>query len=265
MAFYPKARRRLIYPESLKPSEGGAPLLATPDHKPRLFIYHSAVGSGSLYPYFDQDDQPLESHTWIGLQGQVEQYLDNTRRADANYKANAFAMSWETADNGHPDSFEWTPNQTVAIAESMVWGNQLYGIPIALPKTWDGTGMGYHTLFGAPSNWTPVAKSCPGTVRKKQFPAILEAARKLAELKSTPEGDMLANTPIPLEPYAVSYLKNRGTDVGSDNALPYSYFLVLGAINGLRLAEAQEATNVKLNELNQRLAKLVDLNTSGTP
>jgi hypothetical protein len=174
-------------------------------------------------------------------------------------------MSWETADNGHPDSFEWTDSQCVAIAESMVWGHEVYRIPIALPKTWDSPGMGYHTMWGAPSNWTPVAKSCPGRVRIAQFPKLLVAARKLAELKSTPEGEMLADTPVPLEPYAVRYLKERGTDVGSDNALPFSYFVVLQAINGLRLAEAQEATNVKLNELNMRLQKLVDLNTPGTP
>jgi hypothetical protein len=36
-------------------------------------------------------------------------------------------------------------------------------------KVWNGAGVGYHTLFGAPGAWTPVAKSCPGPKRKVQF------------------------------------------------------------------------------------------------
>jgi hypothetical protein len=263
MAFYPKATRRLIYPENNLPHNGGASYLDTLSRRPTTFIYHSAVGRGSLYDYFNRSDIKLESHTWIGLDPEagIEQYLDNNRKADANYKANGFAMSWETADNGHPDSFEWTPYQCAEIAESMVWGREVYNIPLIIPSAWDKPGMGYHTLFGAPSNWTPVAKSCPGRVRILQFPKILVAARKLYNLKHNPPKElegMDADTPIELGPANKRFLEDRNVVVGSDNAIPFGQIIVLQTIATIRQQEAAELTNTKLNTL-------INLLTPGTP
>jgi hypothetical protein len=253
VAFYPKAIKRLIYPEN-----DTAPFLATKDRKPTTFIYHSAVGFMSLFDYFNRKNIVLESHCWIGLDGQVEQYLDNARRADANYKANPFAMSWETADNGHPDSFEWTPSQTLAIAESMVWGNKLYGIPLALPKTWDSPGMGYHTMWGAPSNWTPVAKSCPGKVRKAQFPIILRAANELKRLEENPPmAGFDINAPVSVTGSAKAFLEDRGADVGADNTLPYSWFVVWGHINGVQQLEQLVRLEKQLDSIRQNTMQTV--------
>jgi hypothetical protein len=47
----------------------------------------------------------------------------------------------------------------------------------------DPAGLGYHTLHGAPSCWTPVSKSCPGAVRKTQWRDVLLPAFL------NPEGD----------------------------------------------------------------------------
>ncbi len=146
--------------------------------KPTQVILHSAVGSGSLYNFFNGRSN-LECHFWVGLKGTVEQYMSTTVEADANFKANPRAISIETADNGHPDSFEWTSEQIAAIAKILVWANLVHHIPLAKCSDWDKPGIGYHTMFGAPGHWTPVAKSCPGTIRKKQFDKVLSVAKKL--------------------------------------------------------------------------------------
>jgi N-acetylmuramoyl-L-alanine amidase-like protein len=144
-------------------------------------IAHSAVGSGSLYEYFKQTGVVLESHFWVGLDGRVEQYIDTSRQADANYHANVRAMSIESADNGDPDHFEWTEAQQQSIAELMSWAHEVHGVPLRRCPTWDSPGVGYHTMFGAPSDWTPVSKSCPGTARKAQFNSVVARAVAISQ------------------------------------------------------------------------------------
>lgn len=140
-------------------------------------ILHSAVGSGSLYRFF-RDSSNLESHFWVDESGRIEQYVDTGRRADANLDANARAISVETADNGHPDTFPWTPAQLDSLARIIAWAHAEHGIPIRRCPAWDKPGVGYHTMWGAPSHWTPVAKTCPGKIRIGQFPHVLDLAQE---------------------------------------------------------------------------------------
>lgn len=136
-------------------------------------IDHSIVGSAEgAYLHF-RDNTGVESHFIIDLDGEIWQLMDTGREADANLEANAYAISIETADNGDPDNFRWTTAQF----ESLVWlHNKLRQVhPTIDNKEGIGCtspgrrGHSYHTRNGAPSCWTPVAKSCPGNIRKTQW------------------------------------------------------------------------------------------------
>jgi hypothetical protein len=140
----------------------------------RLAILHSADGAAlSLYGFF-LNSTDLESHFMVGTNGVIEQYLDTDQRADANRFANDEAISIETGDNGDPDNQRWNPVQEAAIVRLLDWICDTHPLIIRDTATGvDGRGIGYHTQFGAPSRWTPIAKSCPGRVRKTQVPGII--------------------------------------------------------------------------------------------
>ena len=160
MAVYHKAVRKLIPPGSNDPRI-----------KPRVAILHVAVSnSDSLYDYFAHRSGGIESHFYIRDDGTVEQYRDTDWEADANYRANPFAVSIETEGMGEG---RWTKAQVESIKALLSWLHAEHGIPLEVCKTPFGSGVGYHTLFGAPSEWTPVSKSCPGPGRIKQFYAEL--------------------------------------------------------------------------------------------
>jgi len=139
---------------------------------------HSAAGRGSLYNFF-LGSSNLESHFWISNTGLIEQYVDTNVRADANLKANGFAISVETESS--PAATErWTPEQAAALVALGDWAAREHGIPRVQIPTWNGAGFGWHIMFGAPGPWTPVAKSCPGPARVPQardeiIPAIKAA------------------------------------------------------------------------------------------
>lgn len=255
MAFYPKARVRLLTPESTQ-----APRM---DGKPIQLIFHSAVGGGSLYDYF-QERSNLESHFWVGLDGRVEQYVDTNRKADANYKANAWAISVETADNGDPDHFPWTEAQLDALADIAVWAHQTFGIPVVKCLAWNKSGMGYHTMWGAPSNWTPVAKSCPGKARIKQFPEILKRAND--KLKPIPEVEVAidVDSEVPVTGAAKVFITQRGGDVdaGVDNAMPFGWFIVWTHIETVRTREVSELLLQETRKTNQLLQELINQGNS---
>lgn len=145
---------------------------------PTQVILHSAVdapGPTSLFPYFDRLDVGLESHFFVKLNGVIEQYMDTEVHADANLKANVRAVSIETEDEGNPDEREWTPAQMAAIKSLLDWLLKEHkGILPRVCPAWDAAGIGYHTMWGAPSEWTPVQKTCPGKVRIAQFKRELE-------------------------------------------------------------------------------------------
>lgn len=152
----------------LLPDNKGAP-----PTRPRLLIFHSIVGSAEgAYRYF-RDATNLESTFIVTLGGQVWQLMDTTREADANYRANPFAVSVETEDSGNPDTEPWTAAQLDALTWIAHECHRIHGIPLRRADAWDGSGIGYHVLFGAPGPWTPVRKSCPGRVRIRQFDEVL--------------------------------------------------------------------------------------------
>ncbi len=145
-----------------------------PTITPTTIIDHSIVGSAANAWWYFHDSTGIESHFIVHQSGLIWQLMDTGRQADANLNANRFALSIETEDDGDPDTQPWTRAQL----ESLAWlHNKLVAVHPSIPRrlcpSEAGGGLGYHTLFGAPSAWTPVAKSCPGAVRKRQWRDVL--------------------------------------------------------------------------------------------
>lgn len=151
-----------------------------PSIVPRAAILHVDAGNAfSLFDFFKNRSGGIESHFHIRKDGVIEQYRSIYRQADANLNANDFAISIETQGLGEG---EWNGPQLASIKRLLLWLNaETEGaIPLRKITLWNGKGIGYHTLFGAPSPWTPVAKSCPGPDRKAQFHAVLVPWFKVA-------------------------------------------------------------------------------------
>jgi hypothetical protein len=138
---------------------------------------HTAVdapGKTDLFGWFVQSG--LESHFFICNDGTAFQYMDTSVVAEANYKANPFAISFETEDDGRPESTPWTQAQVEKIVQILIWACDVHGIPKRLANAWNGSGIGWHSMWGIntasqPSlnPWTSVrGKTCPGGVRITQ-------------------------------------------------------------------------------------------------
>lgn len=145
-------------------------------------IMHVRAGLGdSLYGLWTSEGNGLESHFYVRFDGTVEQYVDTSHSADANYSANlrpdgTGAMSIETEGL---EAGVWTAEQLVSLLALARWANVTHGVPMVVCPGPDAPGVGYHVMFGAPGPWTPRAKSCPGPGRVDQFvttimPALIE-------------------------------------------------------------------------------------------
>lgn len=135
-------------------------------------LHVDAGNASSLWRLFlaFQKTSGIEAHFFVKKNGDLEQYRDTNIQADANYKANPRAISVETQGFG---SGKWTPEQLATIKRLMLWLEDVEGIPLKVCPEWDEPGWGYHIMFGSPGAWTPVAKSCPGPNRIKQFKSVL--------------------------------------------------------------------------------------------
>ena len=182
MARMPEARWRPLPENSTQP-----PIRAT------QLILHTAVdapGPTDLYRYFARADVSLEAHFWVPYVGQLEQHIDTDRSADANYKANrradgTGAISVETEDDGSPAQRPWTEKQLRDLVAVGVWACRTHGIPARRCRSHTDPGIGYHSMWGAPSPWTNAAgKTCPGPARIAQVDQVI--ARVAAQLNTPP-------------------------------------------------------------------------------
>lgn len=138
---------------------------------PRAVILHTAAGaSESLYDFF-RNSSNLESHFMVGESGHIEQYIDTTVRADANYNANDFAVSIETGDGGVIKP--WNSAQVASLVRLVGWICDTHGIPKRQIPSAYSSGIGWHVQFGAPGAWTPSVKSCPGGPRIHQTKTVI--------------------------------------------------------------------------------------------
>jgi hypothetical protein len=153
MSLCPFAEHKLIEPGSNDPRI-----------KARAAILHIAVTDAwSLFDYFKHRSGGVESHFYVTWRGKIEQYRDTDYQADANYRANDFAVSVET--QGWAGG-RWNRAQRRAIKRLLVWLHEEHGIPLRKIQRWYGSGVGYHSQY---PEWSPVAKSCPGPERTLQF------------------------------------------------------------------------------------------------
>lgn len=138
-----------------------------PPIKGRIAILHVAVSlAASLFEFFRDRSGGIESHFYITITGKIEQYRDTGREADANYLANPFAWSIETAGMG---VLPWTRAQKRSIQRLLLWLHQAEGLDLVKVTAWDGHGVGYHIQFGTPGKWTNVSKSCPGAANIRLY------------------------------------------------------------------------------------------------
>lgn len=175
MALYPKAIDKIIKPGANDPKIRAVGL-----------VLHVRDGTGSsLYDYFANKSGGIESHFYIRYDGVVEQYRDTNYEADAQYHGNSFPLdgarsgllSVETEGANHG---AWTTAQLNAIKALIEWAHVTHGIPFRVCPAWNSPGIGYHTMWGSPSQWTPVAKSCPGPDRIRQFREVITPWLKTA-------------------------------------------------------------------------------------
>lgn len=165
---YPPARLRLI---PAGPSD--------PPIIPIGVILHVAVSeAASLHDYFAGRSGGVESHAYITRSGVFEQYREFTREADANYRANSFVRDGRrygflSVETQGLERGRWDPPQLDAIKAFLLWAAREFGFPLAPCPGPYAPGVGYHTMFGAPGPWTPVAKTCPGPDRIRQFHEVL--------------------------------------------------------------------------------------------
>lgn len=143
---------------------------------PRVAILHTAVSQAlSLYPYFVRPEITVETHFYTRFDGVIEQYMDTERQADGNRDANEFSVSLENQDNAVNPIAPMTEAQLRSDIKLFSWLSDVHPkIKRQRCDRWDGSGYGYHSMWGAPSHWTPVAgKTCPGAARIKQFEEIM--------------------------------------------------------------------------------------------
>lgn len=159
MAKIPFAKQQLIPPG-----------VNDPRIEARIGILHVDAGNVyNLHDYFEDRSGGIESHGHIPKDGSLFQYRDTGWEADANYKANPFALSFET--QGYGEGL-WTDPQILMIKRVMLWAVTAHGIPLRKVTSWNDPrgGWGYHIQF---PEWHPKPKSCPGPDRIKQFNRIL--------------------------------------------------------------------------------------------
>jgi hypothetical protein len=147
--------------------------------RPVQVILHTIVGSAAGAIRVMQGDQtPGESHLVSPFRGQMTQLMDLDRRADCNWKVNAWvtpidleledgvvvkagtvcgAISIETEDDGTPEDTPWNANQLEHFADFLTFARTELQIPLHRCPDPFLPGVGYHSMFGFNrlASWDP--------------------------------------------------------------------------------------------------------------
>lgn len=161
-----------------------------PQIAPTTIILHTnGGGDGDLYQWFKTGvGQDVQSHNQVTSHGTVYQYMRWVIKANAQFSANAFAISIETGDHGDP-SIPWTALQLAAIVEVIVEACRLYNIPAVQCPAATGGGIGWHSQF---PEWNQDGHGCPGPVRVNQIVTTVIPA--VAAALKPPSGGEMAQT-----------------------------------------------------------------------
>lgn len=167
--------------------------------QPRLQLVHTngAPREGSIEASFNWANQPGSGHTipqfQIDRSGRGAMLLPLNRKGIANYKAADFSTAIETADRGYdidpyPAGSFFTDAQAESVALALAYTAWGFGIPIAYPARWDGSGTASHTEpFGYPYWTNSNGKACPGDRKKQQMRTlVMPRAREILSAWTTP-------------------------------------------------------------------------------
>lgn len=127
----------------------------------QTLILHTNGGGADLYGWFSRSGNTIASHFQVFKDGRIEQYIPVDRQAYAQYSGNAFAVSAETEDDGHP-STPWTAAQIKSIVRIADW----VGCPPRRAPDGPGGGVGWHQEY---PDWNQSGHDCPGPVRVAQI------------------------------------------------------------------------------------------------
>ena len=151
--------------------------------RPVQVIFHTIVGSAAgAIRIMQGDTTPGESHLVNPFVGQMTQLMDFDRRADCNWKVNAWvtpvdlaladgtvvragtvcgAISIESEDDGTPEDTPWNANQVEHFTDFLVFAHDELGIPLERCPDPFRPGVGYHSMPGLNrlASWDP-----PGTI-----------------------------------------------------------------------------------------------------
>lgn len=168
MAWYPEARKQIINPGPNDP----------PIEVIGAILHVDAGNSSSLFEYFKNDSNGIESHFHVPKAGPIQQYRDTHFEADANLKANSFTTprgryGFVSIETQGLAAGEWNDHQLDQLKRLLTWLSETHDFPLEKCEGPFSPGVGYHTLFGAPGPWTPAAKTCPGPDRVRQFNNLL--------------------------------------------------------------------------------------------
>jgi len=156
---------------------------------PRAVVLHTAVSnSASLYGFWTSTGSAgVESHFYCTKSGDLEQYLDTTRRADCQRDGNSFSISVETWD-GYPHGWNndydvpaWTSAQFEALAQLLAWAHRTHGIPLRKSRYWNDHGIAWHNKYIGQPGFAASARECPGDKRIAQIPGLIKRAQRIVD------------------------------------------------------------------------------------
>ena len=109
--------------------------------------------------------------------GQPDRAAQEVPEADANGQGNSWVVGGKryglhSVETEGRERGLWTPPQIMSLKALTLWDAKYHRWPVQLCPDWNGPGVGYHVMFGAPGPWTKVAKTCPGPDRVRQFNQI---------------------------------------------------------------------------------------------
>lgn len=155
------------------------------------FILHSMAGPRlttlvAITRYYRRDDVTGEPTLALDLDGRACQYMATDQRADNNARANRFAASIETQDQGAATlpTTPWTDPQVAQLAGMAAFLHLAEDVPLARPVSWDSGGVDGHRAFAEWSIYT--GKTCPGDARWAQIPLVIELAAEIVAWRPAP-------------------------------------------------------------------------------
>lgn len=180
---------------------------------PRLLLLHTngASGPGSLQSalnWANAAPSNTKPHYQVQRDGSAWKLLPSDRVGIANYKAAPFSLAIETQDLGYPTPGEaagYTPEQLDTIARIIAFEHITHNgrIPLEIPRTWDGYGIGSHTDPFSYPYWTNArGKVCPGRSKKAQLGEVIVKAHMYVVAWTQPDPQPEPPTPpTPPAPY----------------------------------------------------------------